>query len=135
MNDRMNGRRAQGWNRAGGGTAGGRDISAWALGLLCGFGGAAAHEALQLPLGLALALASGLPVAAFPVSGPLDVIGQSGAGALSDDLRLACLAALEIPRERAREHSLRFTWKESARQFLHHIEASRAAGAARVRTA
>ena len=62
MNDRMNGRRAQGWNRAGGGTAGGRDISAWALGLLCGFGEAAAHEALQLPLGLALALASGLPL-------------------------------------------------------------------------
>jgi glycosyltransferase involved in cell wall biosynthesis len=81
------------------------------------------------------ALASGLPVAAFPVSGPLDVIGQSGAGALSDDLRLACLAALEIPRERAREHSLRFTWKESARQFLHHIEASRAARGALAQTA
>ena len=75
------------------------------------------------------ALASGLPVAAFPVSGPLDVIGQSGAGALDDDLRAACLAALEIPRERAREHSLRFTWRESARQFLHHIEACRTARA------
>jgi len=81
------------------------------------------------------ALASGLPVAAFPVSGPLDVIGQSGAGALSDDLRVACLSALEIPRERAREHSLRFTWKESARQFLHHIEASRAARGALGQTA
>jgi len=72
------------------------------------------------------ALASGLPVAAFPVAGPLDVIGQSGAGVLDDDLRAACLAALEIPRDRAREHSLRFTWRESARQFLQHIEASRA---------
>jgi len=81
------------------------------------------------------ALASGLPVAAFPVSGPLDVIGQSGAGALSDDLRVACLSALEIPRERAREHSLRFTWKESARQFLHHIEACRAARGALGQTA
>jgi glycosyltransferase involved in cell wall biosynthesis len=76
------------------------------------------------------AMASGLPVAAFPVSGPLDVIGESGAGALNEDLGAACMAALEIPRERAREHSLRFTWKESARQFLHHIEASRAGGAA-----
>ena len=76
------------------------------------------------------ALASGLPVAAFPVAGPLDVIGQSGAGVLDHDLRAACLAALEIPRERAREHSLRFTWRESARQFLHHVEASRATGAA-----
>ncbi|MGD0640814.1 MAG: glycosyltransferase family 1 protein [Roseiarcus sp.] len=76
------------------------------------------------------ALASGLPVAAFPVAGPLDVIGESGAGVLDDDLRAACLAALEIPRERAREHSLRFTWRESARQFLQHIEASRAGGGA-----
>ncbi len=79
------------------------------------------------------ALASGLPVAAFPVSGPLDVIGESGAGVLDNDLGAACLAALEIPRERARDHSLRFTWKESARQFLQHIEASRAGGAAQLR--
>jgi glycosyltransferase involved in cell wall biosynthesis len=71
------------------------------------------------------ALASGLPVAAFPVAGPLDVIGASGAGALSEDLRAACLAALEIPRERARAHSLQFTWAESARQFLANIEAAR----------
>jgi glycosyltransferase involved in cell wall biosynthesis len=71
------------------------------------------------------ALASGLPVAAYPVAGPLDVIGDSGAGALSEDLRAACLAALDIPRERARAHSLQFTWAESARQFLANIEASR----------
>jgi glycosyltransferase involved in cell wall biosynthesis len=51
-------------------------------------------------LGLVLieALASGLPVAAYPVAGPLDVIGQSGAGVLSDDLGAACLAAMKIPR-------------------------------------
>ncbi len=48
------------------------------------------------------ALACGLPVAAFPVAGPLDVIGDSGAGVLSENLGEACLAALEIPRERAR---------------------------------
>ena len=48
------------------------------------------------------AMASGAPVAAFPVPGPLDVIGASGAGVLDEDLREACLAALEIPRE-ARE--------------------------------
>jgi glycosyltransferase involved in cell wall biosynthesis len=73
------------------------------------------------------AMASGLPVAAFPVPGPLDVVGDSGAGALAEDLREACLAALEIPRERAREHSLKFTWRESARQFVGHIEVCRAA--------
>jgi glycosyltransferase involved in cell wall biosynthesis len=71
------------------------------------------------------ALASGLPVAAYPVAGPLDVIGQSGAGVLSEDLGAACLAALEIPRSLPREHSLRFTWTESARQFLDNIEQSR----------
>jgi glycosyltransferase involved in cell wall biosynthesis len=71
------------------------------------------------------ALASGLPVAAYPVAGPLDVIGKSGAGVLSEDLGAACLAALEIPRALAREHSLRFTWTESARQFLENIEQSR----------
>jgi hypothetical protein len=44
---------------------------------------------------------------------------------LDEDLRAACLKALAIPREKARESSLRFTWKESARQFLDNIEASR----------
>ena len=73
------------------------------------------------------ALASGLPVAAFPVTGPLDVIGDSGAGALSEDLREACLRALEIPREKAREHSMKFTWRESARQFVDHIVTCRTA--------
>jgi len=72
------------------------------------------------------ALASGLPVAGYPVAGPLDIIGDSGAGVLSEDLGAACLAALQIPRERARAHSLQFTWAESARQFLDNIEGSRA---------
>ena len=74
------------------------------------------------------AMASGLPAAAFPVTGPLDVIGQSGAGALSNNLREACLAALEIPRERARAHALTFSWRESARQFLGHIADARGEG-------
>jgi glycosyltransferase involved in cell wall biosynthesis len=73
------------------------------------------------------ALASGLPVAAFPVPGPIDVVA-SGAGVLDEDLRAACLKALTIPREQAREHSLRFTWQESARQFLDNIEFSRSEG-------
>src|SRR5262249_18586982 len=45
------------------------------------------------------ALASGLPIAAFPVKGPVDVIGTADVGVLSDDLRAACLAALKIPSE------------------------------------
>ena len=71
------------------------------------------------------ALASGVPVAAYPVAGPLDVIGTSSAGVLSEDLGAACLAALKIPRAVAREHSLQFTWSESARQFLGNIEQGR----------
>ncbi len=67
------------------------------------------------------ALACGLPVAALPVPGPLDVIGTSGAGVLDLDLRAACLAALDIPREQARAHALNFTWAKSARQFLDNI--------------
>jgi glycosyltransferase involved in cell wall biosynthesis len=67
------------------------------------------------------ALACGLPVAAYPVTGPVDVIGDSGAGALDDDLRAACLRALDIPRERARAHALNFSWAEAARQFAEHL--------------
>ena len=67
------------------------------------------------------ALASGLPVAAYPVMGPLDVIGDSGAGVLDADLRRAALAALEIPREKARAHALTFSLGASARQFVDNI--------------
>ena len=67
------------------------------------------------------ALASGLPVAAYPAPGPIDVIGDSGAGVLDPDLRTAVLAALAIPREHCRSHALRFTWRECARQFLEQL--------------
>ncbi len=67
------------------------------------------------------ALASGLPIAAFPVSGPADVIGGSGCGVLFSDLREAALAALRIPRANCRAHGETFTWSESARQFFGNI--------------
>ncbi len=73
------------------------------------------------------ALACGLPVAAYPVTGPLDVIGTSGAGALSEDLRAAALMALDIPREAARAHALTFSWENCARQFLDNIAYARGA--------
>jgi glycosyltransferase involved in cell wall biosynthesis len=73
------------------------------------------------------ALACGLPVAALPVPGPLDVIGTSGAGVLDTDLRAACLAALEIPRDKARAHAQNFTWAKSARQFLDNVNLARSA--------
>jgi len=67
------------------------------------------------------ALACGLPVAAYPVTGPLDVVGESGAGCLSEDLRAAALMALDIPRERARAHAMTFSWENCARQFLDNV--------------
>lgn len=70
------------------------------------------------------ALASGLPIAAFPVAGPLDVVGDSGTGVLDADLRAAALAALDIPRERCRAFAERFGWRESARQFYGNIAAA-----------
>jgi glycosyltransferase involved in cell wall biosynthesis len=68
------------------------------------------------------ALACGVPVAAFPVMGPLDVIDQSGCGMLDIDLRRAALGALNISREKCRAHALTFTWRESARQFLDNVK-------------
>ena len=67
------------------------------------------------------ALAAGLPVAAYPVPGPLDVVGQSPAGVLSDDLAAAARAALDIPAEVARAHALTFSWAACTRQFLDNL--------------
>ncbi|MEZ5666419.1 MAG: glycosyltransferase family 1 protein [Alphaproteobacteria bacterium] len=67
------------------------------------------------------ALASGVPVAAYPVPGPLDVIGDSGAGALGDDLAAAAMAALSIPRAACRAHAARFNWRACARLFVANL--------------
>ena len=67
------------------------------------------------------ALASGVPVAAYPAAAPRDVIGEAPVGVLDEDLRRACLAALECSREECREFALRMTWEASARIFLDHV--------------
>lgn len=63
------------------------------------------------------ALACGVPVAGYPVPGPLDVLEGSDVGVLDEDLRRAALSALEIPRERCRELALERSWARSAAQF------------------
>jgi glycosyltransferase involved in cell wall biosynthesis len=68
------------------------------------------------------ALACGVPVAAFPVTGPRDVIGGTEVGVLDADLRAACLAALRISRPACRAFALDHSWETSARQFLRHVE-------------
>ena len=62
-------------------------------------------------------LAAGVPVAAYPVAGPLDVIGASGVGCLQEDLGEATRAALSISAESCRAYALGFSWEASARQF------------------
>ncbi|NEU12013.1 glycosyltransferase family 1 protein [Methylobacterium sp. BTF04] len=79
------------------------------------------------------ALACGVPVAAYPVTGPLDVIGGTGAGVLDHDLRQAAFGALAIPRARCREEALRYTWGESARQFYDNIALAHGTVSARTR--
>ena len=67
------------------------------------------------------ALASGLPVAAYPVTGPLDVIGDSGAGALNENLSHAVEAAMAIDSGFCRSHALKFSWADATAQFLDHV--------------
>lgn len=63
-------------------------------------------------------LACGTPVAAYPVTGPIDVIGNSAAGVMHDDLRVSCMEALKISRTAARAHAETFSWAEASLQFL-----------------
>jgi len=68
------------------------------------------------------ALACGLPVAAYPVTGPRDVVGQDPVGVLDEDLRAACMGALHVSRKSCRSFALGRSWEASAKQFLGHIE-------------
>ena len=67
------------------------------------------------------ALASGTPVAAFPVTGPIDVIGTAPVGVLDEDLQRAALAALETSRDECRSYAEQFSWAASAEQFLKYL--------------
>jgi glycosyltransferase involved in cell wall biosynthesis len=68
------------------------------------------------------AMASGTPVAAFPVDGPQEVLGSPAqGGALHTDLSLAWHQALQVPRENARARALDFSWEKAASQFLSHL--------------
>ncbi len=80
------------------------------------------------------AMACGLPVAAYPVTGPRDVIGDSKAGVLHEDLRTACLEALKLNREDALARARLFTWRAATEQFFGHLHPrKRACSVARVR--
>lgn len=71
------------------------------------------------------AMACGTPVAAYPVDGPLEVLGQhegqAQGGALDEDLKQAWYQAFGVPRHAARQRAMAFSWEQASRQFLAHL--------------
>ena len=63
------------------------------------------------------AMACGVPVAAFPVTGPIDVVTEGVNGALDADLHAAALRALKVSPTACREHALRWSWEVCTREF------------------
>jgi glycosyltransferase involved in cell wall biosynthesis len=68
------------------------------------------------------ALSSGVPVAAYPVTGPGDILGGfPEAGSLNPDLRQACLDALDCSRQAACELGQSYTWEAATEQFVDNV--------------
>jgi glycosyltransferase involved in cell wall biosynthesis len=75
------------------------------------------------------AMASGLGIAAYPVTGPIDVVTPGVTGCLDEDLRAAAMAALRLDRDQIRVQAMRRDWSRVADVFLANIaQARRAAG-------
>jgi glycosyltransferase involved in cell wall biosynthesis len=68
------------------------------------------------------AIASGTPVAAFPVTGPIDVVQPGITGELDTDLRAAALAALQLPRDAVSSHAHASSWKGATAQVLANLQ-------------
>lgn len=67
------------------------------------------------------ALASGVPVAAYDVPGPRDIITSDEVGAIGDELGASVRRALRCSPERCRAHALTFSWAHAAEQFERHL--------------
>jgi glycosyltransferase involved in cell wall biosynthesis len=68
------------------------------------------------------AMACGVPVAAYPVTGPIDVVKHDVCGMLDDDLARAASTALTLKPDDCRAHALEFTWQRSTEQFLGNLQ-------------
>lgn len=64
------------------------------------------------------AMATGTPVAAYPVTGPIDIVPNSGGGVLDEDLRAACMACLELDRADAASHAQNYSWQTVSQTFF-----------------
>ena len=67
------------------------------------------------------AMACGLPVAAFPVQGPLDVVDHRRTGVLDEQLARAIAGALTMSRENCVEYARGFTWERCTSSFLSYL--------------
>ncbi len=74
-------------------------------------------------LGLVMleAMACGVPVAAYPVRGPSDVVGNSRAGVLQDELAVAIEQAIDIHPDVCRSRALEHSWNQSVREFADNM--------------
>jgi glycosyltransferase involved in cell wall biosynthesis len=66
-------------------------------------------------------MACGTPVAAYPVTGPIDVVTPGVTGVLDEDLGKAALAALALDRAECRRAAGAWTWERAVDQFLAHL--------------
>lgn len=67
------------------------------------------------------AMSCGLPVAAFPVTGPVDVVRHGVTGILGHDLKKACHDALALDRAACRSFAEQRSWARSTEQFVSHM--------------
>lgn len=75
------------------------------------------------------AMACGTPVAAYPVDGPIEVVGvPAHGGALDNDLCAAWYQALAVPRHQARGRALQFSWAYASRLFSRHLVSTQKGG-------
>lgn len=74
------------------------------------------------------AMACGTPVAAYPVTGPIDVVEDGHSGCLDEDLGVAVARALELSRQNCRQAALKRTWDKAISQFMSHLARTDGAG-------
>ena len=76
------------------------------------------------------ALFCGVPVAAYPVTGPLDIVEEGITGSLDHDLKKAIDKALQINRENCTKNAKKYTWRNVAKQFISSLASIKSAGSA-----